>query len=55
MSSEESHRGQGPSPAGAIIAMHDVNPANSRALPAILDFLLVNGCQFVTFSDILFR
>lgn len=40
---------------GAIIAMHDVNPANSGALPAVLDFLQANGYQFVTVSEILFR
>lgn len=40
---------------GAIIAMHDVNPAKSAGLPAVLDFLQANGYQFVTVSDILFR
>ncbi len=38
---------------GAIIAFHDVNPANAAALPRILDYLEGNGYQFVTVSEIL--
>ncbi|MEA3336990.1 MAG: polysaccharide deacetylase family protein [Chloroflexota bacterium] len=39
---------------GAIIAMHDVNPANQAALPRLLDFLEGSGYEFVTISEILF-
>jgi peptidoglycan/xylan/chitin deacetylase (PgdA/CDA1 family) len=38
---------------GAIIAFHDVNPANAGALPRLLDYLESNGYQFVTVSEIL--
>jgi len=38
---------------GAIIAFHDVNPANAAALPRILAYLEGNGYQFVTVSEIL--
>lgn len=38
---------------GAIIAFHDVNPANGVALPRLLDYLEGNGYQFVTVSEIL--
>ncbi|MFZ2359873.1 MAG: polysaccharide deacetylase family protein [Anaerolineae bacterium] len=38
---------------GAIIAFHDANPANTVALPRLLDFFERNGYQFVTVSQIL--
>ncbi|MCB0047736.1 MAG: polysaccharide deacetylase family protein [Caldilineaceae bacterium] len=38
---------------GAIIAFHDVNEANGPALPRIIDYLAVNGYEFVTVSEIL--
>lgn len=38
---------------GAIIAMHDVNPANYAALPRILDFLEESGYEFVPVSAML--
>ena len=38
---------------GAIIAFHDVNPANAAALPLLLDYLEDNGYRFVTVSEIL--
>lgn len=38
---------------GAIIAMHDDNPANRAALPRLLDFLEQNGYAFVPVSEIL--
>jgi peptidoglycan/xylan/chitin deacetylase (PgdA/CDA1 family) len=38
---------------GAIIAFHDVNPANEVALPRILDYLAGNGYRFVTVSEIM--
>jgi len=39
---------------GAMIAMHDVNPANAPALPRILNFLDANGYEYATVSDLLF-
>lgn len=39
---------------GAIIAMHDVNPASAATFPRVLTFLRDNGYEFVTVSDILF-
>lgn len=39
---------------GAIIAMHDVNPANYLALPRIIDYLEANGYEFATVSEMLF-
>lgn len=38
---------------GAIIAFHDVNPANAAALPQLLAYLEANGYQFVPVSEIL--
>lgn len=38
---------------GAIVVMHDVNPANGAALPGILDFLVNSGYQFVPLSELL--
>lgn len=38
---------------GAIIAFHDVNPANAVALPRLLDYLAGNGYRFVTVSEIM--
>ena len=38
---------------GAIIAFHDVNPANAAALPRLLDYLEDNGYRFVTVSEIM--
>jgi peptidoglycan/xylan/chitin deacetylase (PgdA/CDA1 family) len=37
----------------AIIAIHDVNPANAAALPRLLDYLEGNGYRFVTVSEIM--
>lgn len=39
---------------GAIIVMHDVNPANHAALPRIIDFLNSNGYAIVPVSELLF-
>lgn len=39
---------------GAIIALHDVNPASAVALPQVLVFLRENGYEFVTVGDMLF-
>ncbi len=38
---------------GAIIAMHDANPANTAALPRIVDFLRANGYEIVPLKDLL--
>lgn len=38
---------------GAIVAFHDANPANTVALPRLLEFFERNGYQFVTVSEIL--
>jgi peptidoglycan/xylan/chitin deacetylase (PgdA/CDA1 family) len=38
---------------GAIIVMHDVNQANSPALPRILDYLVSHGYSFVPLSKML--
>jgi peptidoglycan/xylan/chitin deacetylase (PgdA/CDA1 family) len=38
---------------GAIIEMHDVNPANSAALPRIVAFLKRNGYEFVDLKTLL--
>lgn len=38
---------------GAIVVMHDVNPANFPALPKILDFLDSQGYRYVALSEIL--
>jgi peptidoglycan/xylan/chitin deacetylase (PgdA/CDA1 family) len=38
---------------GAIIAMHDVNPANTDALPRIIEFLHANGYEIVSLKDLL--
>lgn len=38
---------------GAIIAFHDVNPANAAARPRLLDYLEANGYRFVTASEIM--
>lgn len=38
---------------GAILAFHDVNPANAAALPRLLAYLEGNGYQFVTVSEML--
>ena len=39
---------------GAIIAFHDVNPANYLALPRIIDYLEANDYEFVNVSDMIF-
>ena len=39
---------------GAIIALHDVNPASAVALPRIIAFLRENGYTFATVSELLF-
>ena len=39
---------------GAIIALHDVNPASAVALPQIITFLRANGYEFATVSELLF-
>ena len=39
---------------GAMIAMHDVNPANGPALPRILNYLDANGYEYVTVTELLF-
>ena len=39
---------------GAIIALHDVNPASAVALPRIIAFLRENGYAFATVSELLF-
>lgn len=39
---------------GAIIAFHDVNPANYQALPRVIDYLEANGYEFVNVTDMLF-
>jgi peptidoglycan/xylan/chitin deacetylase (PgdA/CDA1 family) len=39
---------------GAIIAFHDVNEANGPAIPRIIDFLVANGYEFVTVTEMLF-
>lgn len=38
---------------GAIIVMHDVNPANYTALPRIIDYLVSQGYSFTPLSKIL--
>lgn len=38
---------------GAIIALHDVNPASALALPRIIAFLRENGYTFATVSELL--
>lgn len=40
---------------GAIIVMHDVNPANYEALPRIIDYLVDQGYTFAPLSKILSR
>lgn len=39
---------------GAIIALHDVNPASKVALPSIIDFLRRKGYTFATLSELIF-
>lgn len=39
---------------GAIVALHDINPASKVALPRILDYLKRNGYTFVTLSEMVY-
>jgi peptidoglycan/xylan/chitin deacetylase (PgdA/CDA1 family) len=39
---------------GAIIALHDINPASAVALPRIIEHLQRKGYRFVTLSEIIF-
>ncbi len=39
---------------GAIIALHDVNPASAIAIPRIIDYLRRNGYSFATVSEMIF-
>jgi peptidoglycan/xylan/chitin deacetylase (PgdA/CDA1 family) len=38
---------------GAIVAMHDANPANTAALPKIIGFLRANGYEIVSLRELL--